>query len=321
VKNLNINFELFSFYRFIKIHNKEKIKLKLDRFVKKLKLRGTILVSDEGINGSISGNKDDLFKTIKFIKQLLCIRKIHINKNSINFLPFNRLKIRLKKEIISLGLENVKVNKFNNNHLEPREWNNLINKKDTLIIDVRNEYEISIGKFANSINPQTKSFREFPKKLNELKIKKNINLALYCTGGIRCEKASILFKQKGFKKIYQLKGGILNYLESEKNSNKKSLWNGECFVFDNRVTVNRKLQTGKYLQCHGCRHPITLNDTKLKSFIKGVSCKHCYKKRSKRQIINSSVRQNQIEIAEDKGLSHPFKKIFASNQLDITNGR
>ena len=185
----------------------------------------------------------------------------------------------------------------------------MIEKENIKLIDTRNIYETDIGQFKGAINPKTKSFREFPKKLEKMKIKKNEKLALYCTGGIRCEKASAYLKLNGFKNVVQLDGGILNYLNYINETKKNSLWNGDCFVFDNRVTVDKKLKKGKYIQCNGCRHPITEKDTKLDSYVKGVSCKYCYKKRTQVEKNRSITRQNQINLAEKRGLDHPFKKI------------
>ncbi len=303
------SYYLITFYRFVKIKNIKKVKNKLDTYLKNKNIRGTILISNEGINGSLSGNINDVENTLKLIKINLKIRKLKSNANNVNFLPFNRMKVRLKKEIVSLGLNDINIKKINNNHVDADQWDKLISDKNTKLIDIRNKYEIEIGKFRGSINPQTNSFRDLPKRIKNMNIKKNQNIAIYCTGGIRCEKASILLKQNGYKNIFQLDGGILKYLENKKKSKKRSLWDGECFVFDNRITVNNNLQVGKYTQCYGCRHPLLYSETKLKSYIKGVSCIYCYNKRSESQKFNSSVRQSQINNAESKRIDHPFKKI------------
>tara|TARA_Y100000741_G_scaffold365143_1_gene359645 strand:+ start:4133 stop:5077 length:945 start_codon:yes stop_codon:yes gene_type:complete len=300
---------IYTFYRFLNIKNKKHIKSLLDTYFSKKLLRGTILLANEGINCSISGIEKDLLETVKLIKNLLNIRKLNIKVNTTDFLPFNRIKVRLKNEIVSLGKGEMEVNKLTGSHILPSEWNKIIQKKGIKLIDTRNSYEIDIGKFKGAINPKTKSFREFPAKLNKIGIKKNDKIAIYCTGGIRCEKASAYLKLKGYKDIVQLNGGIINYLKHVKENNRESFWQGECFVFDNRVTVKKNLTKGNYLQCHGCRHPITKDDTKLKSYRKGISCKYCYKKRKVSQIKRSATRQNQIDIAEIKGVSHSFKKI------------
>ena len=300
---------LYSFYRFTVIHEKKAIKQKLDEYLSLHNVKGTILLANEGINGSISAQKKDLDNIIKFIRNLLRIRKINLKINSCKYLPFNRMKVRLKKEIVSLGKGIIDVNKYNGKLVHPKDWDRIVLDKDTKLIDVRNEFEIGIGKFKNSINPITNSFREFPNSVSKLNINKNDRIAMYCTGGIRCEKASAYLKLNGFKNVVQLNGGILNYLDFIKKNKKSSLWQGECFVFDGRVTVNKNIRQGKYLQCHGCRRPITNRDTKSVYYKKGVSCPSCFNERSSEQKKRSLTRQNQIERAEKKKEDHPFKKI------------
>ncbi len=304
------NLKIYSFYKFTKILNKEKFKYEIEIFISNIKLRGTILIADEGINGSISGDEKDLMKIIKFIRKKLNIDTLEIKINDVAFLPFNRIKIRLKKEIVSLGKSFTNLNNISENFINPEEWDNFINQKNINLIDLRNTYEISIGKFKNSLNPDTNSFREFPKKIKTLNLDKDKKIAMYCTGGIRCEKASKYLNKLGYDKIYQLKGGIISYLEYlKKNKIKKSKWSGECFVFDNRVTINDNLERGSYLQCHGCRRPISISDTKSNLYVKGVSCPYCFKKRTDKQKKSSKTRQKQIDMAEIKNISHPFMKI------------
>ena len=304
------NLKIYSFYKFTKILNKEKFKYEIEIFISNIKLRGTILIADEGINGSISGDEKDLMKIIKFIKKKLNIDTLEIKVNDVAFLPFNKIKIRLKKEIVSLGKSFTNLNNISENFINPEEWDNFINQKNINLIDLRNTYEISIGKFKNSLNPDTNSFREFPKKIKTLNLDKDKKIAMYCTGGIRCEKASKYLNKLGYDKIYQLKGGIISYLEYlKKNKIKKSKWSGECFVFDNRVTINDNLERGSYLQCHGCRRPISTSDTKSNLYVKGVSCPYCFKKRTDKQKKSSKTRQKQIDMAEIKNISHPFMKI------------
>tara|TARA_Y100000768_G_scaffold333690_1_gene273869 strand:+ start:3722 stop:4654 length:933 start_codon:yes stop_codon:yes gene_type:complete len=301
-------FSVYSFYRFTKITDKKLIKNSLDKQLSLYHVRGTILLADEGINGTLSAKKKDLDKILKFIRNTLKIRKLNLKVNKSSFLPFNRMKVRLKKEIVSLGKGVVDISSSNKNHIDPSEWNKFLKNKDIKVIDVRNNFEIDIGKFRNAINPKTKSFREFPKSLKKMKIDKNDTIAMYCTGGIRCEKVSAFLKINGYKNIYQLKGGIINYLDYVKNNNHNTLWKGECFVFDNRVTINKELNKGKYIQCFGCRRPITKKDTLSANYIKGVSCPYCYNERSEEQKKKSRVRQNQIENARDKNKYNIFLK-------------
>ena len=308
----NKSFVLCSFYRFYKLENKSDVKLILETFLYNKKVRGTILLADEGINGSISASEADIDDILKFIKKKLNIRKLSVKFNRSNFLPFNKLKIRIKKEIVSLGRGKIDVNKFTGQYVHPLKWDKLIERKKIKVIDTRNKYEFNIGNFKNAINPKTNSFREFPDRLKSLGIKEDDYLALYCTGGIRCEKASAYLKLNGFKNVLQLEGGIINYLNYRQNDKKKSHWNGECFVFDNRVTINKNLQIGNYVQCHGCRHPLTKKEIKLKSYKKGVSCKYCFKSRNLKQKRRSEMRQIQINNAEKNNSPHPFKKVFAN---------
>ena len=290
--------KIYSFYRFIKIKNKKDLKLKLDSLITNFNIKGTILIANEGINGSISGNSDDLKKYLDFIKKSLKIRKLSLKINFLNHHPFNKMRVRIKKEIVSLGIETLEFDKKKTKYIHPKNWDKFVNNNKVACIDTRNDYEIKIGNFKNSINPGTNSFREFPKKFEKLKLKKNKKIAMYCTGGIRCEKASVYLKSKGYKNVYQLDGGILNYIHYKHNSNEISNWQGECFVFDQRVAVNRMLKKGKYLQCYGCRRPILKIDTKSNKYEKGVCCHQCYDERSDFQKEKSKMRQKQLKIKE-----------------------
>tara|TARA_B100001939_G_C16830436_1_gene568441 strand:+ start:28 stop:945 length:918 start_codon:yes stop_codon:yes gene_type:complete len=299
------NIFVYTFYRFKDLGNIKNIKKEFDIFLKKYTVKGTILLASEGINGSLSGDQKDLNIIIKFIKSKLNIRILDIKVNKTNFFPFNRMKVRLKKEIVSLGKGKIDVNKLKGNLISPKDWNKIISDKKTKIIDVRNNFEICIGRFANSLSPKTNSFREFPDSIKKMKINKKDRIAMYCTGGIRCEKASAFMKMQGYNNVVQLDGGIIKYLDYHNKKNMVSLWNGECFVFDGRVTVNKKLLKGKYLQCYGCRRPIKPSDTKSKLYKKGVNCPYCFKERTLLQKNKSLSRQRQIEINKKKGLKFP----------------
>jgi UPF0176 protein len=299
---------IFSFYRFTKIRKKEKLKELIYESIKNKNLRGTILLADEGINGSIAGEKQNLLKILRIIRTQLNIRNLNIKVNEVDFLPFNRFKVRLKKEIVSLGKGEFNYKTLNKTYIHPAKWNNLISKKNLNLIDVRNIYETSIGKFNKAIDPETNSFRELPDKIKKLQIKKDENIALYCTGGIRCEKATAYLKKNGYQNVFQLQGGILSYLEYTSKNKLKSLWGGECFVFDNRVTVNKKLNKGKYDQCYGCRHPISEIETNSKYYKKGVYCPHCFDKRTDDQKKRSLMRQKQILLNKEKAIENIFTK-------------
>jgi len=288
------NIQIYSFYRFKKICNKNELKRKLDKYIFKKTLKGTILIAEEGINGSVSGGKNDLDQLLIYIKKIFKIRKLSLKKNIVTFLPFNKMKIRLKTEIVSIGIGNWINKKIKNRYIHPKDWDKFIKESNLKLLDVRNTYETTIGKFNFSINPNTSSFREFPNKFKELGIKKEDKIAMYCTGGIRCEKASLFLRSEGYKNVFQLEGGILNYLEYKKQ--KSNCWQGECFVFDKRVSINHNLDQGNYLQCYGCRRPITKGMTNSYKYKKGVHCPLCFLERSEEQKANSLMRQKQIEM-------------------------
>jgi len=223
------------------------------------------------------------------------------------FMPFFRLKVREKKEIVTLRTKIADPENITGKKIKPEEWNDFISDKETILIDVRNNFEVEMGTFKNSINPNTKSFTEFKNYLiNDLKGAKNKKIAMFCTGGIRCEKISSYMIKKGFKDVNQLHGGILSYLE--KTTNKNSLWNGECFVFDNRVSVKNELKDGTYELCHACRYPLSRDQLKSKKYIKGLSCSNCYGKISESKKKSLMDRNKQISIAKKKGLYNPYIK-------------
>lgn len=285
---------IYTFYRFKNFKNLKSVKIQIINFQKETNIFGTILIANEGINGTISGNSKELDRLIKKMKSILKIRKLSVKISKNNFIPFNRFKIKIKKEIVTIGSNKISPQKKTGKYIAPENWDKTINNKKFLIIDTRNEYEIKIGTFKNAINPNTKSFRKFPQFIKKRGIDKYQQIAMFCTGGIRCEKASSYLLMNGYKNIYQLDGGILNYLEYKKNK-KNNTWKGECFVFDNRVAVNKKLIKGKYTQCYGCRTPLNNKDLKSKFYEKGVKCPYCYKLRTEEQISSSKMRQNQID--------------------------
>ena len=303
---------VYSFYRFKTLKSIKSIKKNLNKFAKKKFIYGTILIANEGVNGTLSGSKTDLENIIYYLKKIIKIRKLSVKISKNQFVPFYRLKIRIKKEIVTIGDTSINPEKITGQYVTPLEWDRIIKNNEYLVIDTRNDYEIDIGSFKNSINLKTKSFREFPLSIEKMNIQKDKPIAMFCTGGIRCEKASSYLIENGYKNVFQLEGGILNYLEYHYNK-KKINWNGECFVFDNRVAVNKKLKQGSYEQCYGCRHPITKSDMKLDSYVKGVSCRYCINRKNKKKLLASYERQKQIDYAETKDEKHSFKKIYGRN--------
>ena len=300
-------FEVLGFYKFIKIKSLKKNKDFMQNFLIKNNIRGTIILAKEGMNGTISGQLKDIKKTINKMKFLFSFKNFDNSNNSKSkFQPFHRAKVKIKKEVVPMNLTlNIKDREMKT-HLDPKEWNELIKKKDTYIIDTRKPFEYDVGTFKKSVNPDVNNFRDFPKYLN--KLKKNKPVAMFCTGGIRCEKTSVYLKKKGFKNIYQLNGGILNYLKKIKE--KDSLWNGECFVFDNRISLKHGLKVGSYFMCSGCRKPISIKDKKSKKYEEGVSCPNCHDKLTDTQKTRFRMRQKQINLAKKSGSKHIFQKEF-----------
>jgi len=300
-------FSVFGFYKFYRLKSLKKHKSLLQKYLVNKNIRGTIILSREGINATISGNLSDLVKIKSNIKKMFGFKKFDSdNFSKSKFQPFHRGKVKIKNEVVPMSLHLTLKNKSKNNYIEPLKWNGLIQNKDTIILDSRKPFEYNVGTFKGSINPNVNNFREFPKYLNKLNKKKPI--AMFCTGGIRCEKASVFLKKKGFINVYQLKGGILNYLK--KINKKESLWKGECFVFDNRISLKHGLIVGSYSMCSGCRKPISLKDKKSKKYEKGVSCPICHDNLTEVQKERFRMRQKQINLAKKRGTKHIFQKEF-----------
>ena len=300
-------FKVFGFYKFVKVQSLKKNKIFLQKFLISNYIRGTIIIAKEGLNGTISGTVKDIDKTSKKLKSLFLFKKFdNSNESKSEFQPFHKPKVKIKKEIIPMNLTINPEERNTETHLEPKEWNKLIKNKDTYIIDTRKPFEYKVGTFKRSVNPNVNNFRDFPKYLN--KLKKNKPVAMFCTGGIRCEKTSVYLKKKGFKNIYQLNGGILNYLNKIKKN--ESLWRGECFVFDNRISLKHKLKVGSYSVCGGCRMPISPKDKRSNKYEEGVSCTNCYDKLTETQKSRFRMRQSQIYKSKQTGKKHIFQKEF-----------
>ena len=300
-------YNIFGFYKFKKLTSLKLKKKSLYSLFIKNDIRGTIIISSEGVNGSLSGKNKDLNETIRKIKTIFKLKEFNsFNKSNSKFQPYHKPKIKIKKELVPMSL-NIKneIQKINN-HIEPNKWNKLIKSKETFLLDARKPFENKVGSFKNALNPNVDNFRDFPKYLKRLK--KQQPIAMFCTGGIRCEKASVFLKKKGFENVYQLKGGILNYLKKIKK--KDSLWKGECFVFDNRVSLKHGLLQGSYSVCSGCRKPISLKDKKSKMYEEGVSCPSCYGKLTKKQKSRFRMRQSQIYKAKLSGKKYNFQKEY-----------
>ena len=295
------------FYKIKKITNFKDSKEYIKQFFISKAVRGTLIISPEGINGTIAGKKKNLKKCINYIQNKFKIKSFdNHNISKCKFQPFYRAKVKLKKEVVPIGLKLNMRQKSKSKYVNPNLWNKLISKKNVMLVDVRKSFEYKVGTFKRAINPQVDSFRKFPKYFN--KLKKNKDIAMFCTGGIRCEKASNYLKKRGFKNIYQLNGGILNYLKEIDKS--KSLWRGECFVFDNRVSVKHKLKLGSYSMCRGCRMPISSNEKKSKRYKEGVTCSYCYDKLTQSQKDRFTMRQKQIVASKKLNKNHIFQKKY-----------
>ena len=300
-------FKVFGFYKFVKVKSLKKNKDFLQKFLISNHIRGTIIIAKEGLNGTISGSVKDIDKSTKKLKSLFSFKLFDSsNESKSKFQPFHKPKVKIKKEIVPMNLIINPKERNMKSHLDPKDWNKLIKKKETHIIDTRKPFEYKVGTFKRSVNPNVTNFRDFPKYLN--KLKKNKPVAMFCTGGIRCEKTSVYLKKKGFKNIYQLNGGILNYLNKIKKN--ESLWKGECFVFDNRISLKHGLKLGSYSMCSGCRMPISSKDKRSNKYEEGVSCPNCYDKLTETQKSRFRMRQSQIYKAKQSGKKHIFQKEF-----------
>ena len=300
-------FKVAALYKFFEIDNPLELQISLKKILKNHSIFGTILVGSEGINGTIAAkDKENLSKALTYLKKLKGFKDLDIKFSDSQKNPFIRLKVKLKEEIVTIGDKSIDPSKSAGEYVNPEDWNSLLEEENILLIDTRNDYEYSIGTFKDSINPKTQKFRDFPKWLKNqdytTEDKNSKKVAMFCTGGIRCEKASSLMKNEGFKRVYHLKGGILKYFESV--SKEKSLWNGECFVFDDRVSVKHDLSVGDYDMCHGCRMPITETDKASQKYIRGVSCPNCYDQTTEEQKSRYSSRQKQVELAKQRNQKH-----------------
>lgn len=268
-------------------------------------VRGTLLLAEEGINGTVSGSREGIDAVLAWLRADARLVDIDHKESYCAEQPFYRTKVKLKKEIVTLGVPGVDPNHRVGTYVEPRDWNALVDDPEVLVIDTRNDYEVGIGSFKGAIDPQTKSFRDFPAYIREhFDPARHSKVAMFCTGGIRCEKASSFMLQEGFPEVFHLKGGILKYLEEVPAA--ESRWEGECFVFDNRVTVTHDLAEGVYDQCHACRTPVSPEDMQSAHYSPGISCPHCWDSLSEKTRAGARERQKQIELARLRNEPHPI---------------
>ncbi|MGV6800347.1 MAG: oxygen-dependent tRNA uridine(34) hydroxylase TrhO [bacterium] len=305
-----MSFTVAALYKFVSLPDFQSLQAPLLKTCEDVGACGTLLLAEEGINGTIAASHNGITHIIGWLRDQAPFSDLDVKYSYAEEQPFLRMKVRLKKEIVTLGAGPVDPNKQVGTYINPEEWNDLIARDDIILIDTRNDYEVAIGTFTGALNPKTTTFREFPQYVERLKKRlpegEKPKIAMFCTGGIRCEKASSYMLQEGFDEVFHLKGGILKYLE--KIPPKDSVWQGECFVFDNRVAVKHGLEEGSYHMCHACRMPISDEDMASPDYRPGVSCPYCIGKYSAEDIARFEERQKQIDLAKARGERHIGKK-------------
>ena len=294
-------------YHFVSLPHFKSLREPLLQFCVSRDIKGTLLLANEGINGTVAGSEKSILELLNYLKtdslfesnfKNLAHKESWSNKH-----PFYRMKVKLKKEIVTLGVPGVSPTKVVGKYVKPQDWNSIISDPEVVLIDTRNDYEYAIGTFKNAINPKTNTFREFPEYVKtHFDPRKHKKIAMFCTGGIRCEKASSLMMSKGFEEVYHLEGGILKYLEEVKPEN--SLWQGECFVFDQRVAIKHGLEVGNYDQCYACRYPLSQDDIKSDQYTPGICCPHCFDQHTPEKFKSLTERQRQVILSKERGIDH-----------------
>jgi UPF0176 protein len=294
-------------YHFVNVPRFETLREPLLEFCMSRHIKGTILLADEGINGTVAGPEKSILELLNFLKNDSIFegnfKDLGHKESWSDKHPFYRMKVKLKKEIVTLGVPGVSPTKVVGTYVKPQDWNTIISDPEVVLIDTRNDYECAIGSFKNAINPKTSTFREFPEYVKtHFDPKKHKKVAMFCTGGIRCEKASSYMMSEGFDEVYHLEGGILKYLEEVKPQD--SLWQGECFVFDQRVAIKHGLEVGEYDQCYACRYPLSADDMKSEKYTPGISCAHCYNQHTPEKLKALTERQKQVILAKERDIEH-----------------
>ncbi|KEI70913.1 rhodanese-related sulfurtransferase [Endozoicomonas elysicola] len=295
-------------YKFVTLKNFTSLREPLLRTMEANHVRGTLLLAQEGINGTVASTREGIDALLAWLNQDTRLNPIEFKESLSASMPFKRTKVKLKNEIVTMGVEGIDPKQVVGTYVDPKDWNSLISDPDVIVVDTRNDYEIQVGTFKHAINPKTEAFRQFPEYVDtNLNPGAHKKVAMFCTGGIRCEKSTALLKEKGFEEVYHLKGGILKYLEEVPKA--ESLWEGECFVFDDRVTVNHDLEPGSYDQCNACRLPITEADKQSEKFQQGVSCPHCFDRLTEKQKARFMEREKQMQLARSRGEAHMGEEV------------
>ena len=306
-------------YHFTNLNNLLDKQSDLEIICKNNSILGTLLLATEGINGTIAGSTQGIQIVVDHIKNWEEISDLELKYSLSSHQNFNRLKIKIKDEIVTMGKGDINVKEESGTYVDPKDWNNLISQEDVIVIDTRNEYEVSMGQFAGAIDPKTDTFRQFPNWADQLNLDSDTpkKVAMYCTGGIRCEKASSYMKRLGFDEVFHLKGGILKYLEVIPED--ESLWSGECFVFDDRVSLVHGLEEGEYSLCYGCQDPVSPKDRKSDLYEAGVSCPSCYNTLSEEKKNNLREREKQFRLAQERGQFHLGDKSNSKKRYERRN--
>ncbi|GIU12768.1 MULTISPECIES: rhodanese-related sulfurtransferase [unclassified Shewanella] len=290
-------------YKFVTLAEFEKLQAPLLKVMEASGVKGSLLIAQEGINGTVAGTQSAIDELLAWLAAQPGLDNIVYKLSFDDEMPFYRTKVKLKKEIVTMGVEGIDPKKVVGTYVKPKDWNKLISDPEVLLVDTRNDYEVQIGTFKDALDPKTKTFREFPDYVKQnLDPAKHKKVAMFCTGGIRCEKSTAYLKEQGFDDVYHLEGGILKYLEEVKQE--ESLWQGECFVFDNRVAVDHNLEKGQYAQCNACRMPITADEMASQAFVQGVSCPHCIDNISEKQRQRFIERERQVQLSKQRGEAH-----------------
>ena len=290
-------------YKFVTLERFQDLRQPLLKVMEYNKIRGTLLLASEGINGTVASNRQGIDTLLAWFEKDARLGNIVVKESFETSNPFNRIKVKLKKEIVTMGIEGIDPKQVVGTYIKPKDWNALISDPDVVLVDTRNAYEVKVGTFEGALNPNTTNFREFPQYVRDnLDPKANKKVAMFCTGGIRCEKSTAYLKEQGFDEVYHLEGGILKYLEEVPEEG--TMWQGECFVFDSRVTVNHQLEKGEYDQCHACRLPITKEEQTSDKYLEGISCPHCFDKHTLDQRQRYEERQRQMELSKERGEAH-----------------
>ncbi len=299
-------------YKFVSLPDCQTLQAPLQACCDQHGVKGTLLLAKEGINGTIAGSHAGVHAVLDYLRSDTRMAGLEHKESFADLMPFHRMKVRLKKEIVTMGVTDIDPNHIVGTYVKPEDWNTLISDPDVVLIDTRNDYEVAIGTFKGAVDPDIKSFRDFPEWARQQKaLKKKPKVAMFCTGGIRCEKSTAFMKAEGFDEVYHLQGGILKYLEVVPEE--QSLWQGDCFVFDERVAVGHGLQLGKYVLCRSCRHPLSPQDKQSPHYELGVSCAQCHDRTDEERKRSLRERQKQVELAAARqqqhvGAKHPPKR-------------